>query len=276
MKRLFAFLALSLCFADCAGQPYREPGKGDRIGVLGVSGSNVSHNDRRAKGGETVRVGDTVTTGEDSSAIIDFDDGGFFQLDENTDPLFVVQRLQSGFCILIRMLKGQAFVDKQRFCIETPALDAASGSRINIRVTPKHTGIVVLQGNVSVSRPLEMRVKSGQQVSMDIGDKPQMRNLSERELARFVRWRDNYTFLGWCCTDNKVHSADHEQCPAGSFSFDKVPLEERCVPRFEPSSPIDFGLPVLRPHRSRGGDSPGDTEEGPPRTAPSPYPPPPK
>lgn len=244
-------LALLLALAGCAGGLYgnREPAPGMRIGTLGVSGSNVFLNGKRARGGEPLRVGDTVSTGTSSSGMIDFANGGVFQLDQDTDPIFVVKRLQAGFCILARIFRGQVFVDKQQFCIETPALDAINNSRINIRVTPRQTGIIVLAGNVSVSRPQAMRIVASQQLIMTLQGEGRVRALGERELADSVRWRKNYTFSGWCCKDSKVYPSDREQCSAGGFSFDRALLEAQCRPRDEPRFNFDFGLPIGGRHR---------------------------
>jgi hypothetical protein len=239
-------LALLLALGGCAGGVYhsREPVAGERIGTLGVAGSNVFLNGQRALGGEAIRVGDTVTTGNASSGLIEFADGGVFQLDQDTDPVFLVKRLQSGFCILARILRGQVFVDKQQFCIDSPALDAINNSRINIRVTAQQTGITVLQGNVSTLRPQAARILAGQQYVMNLRGVARMRQLNDAELADTVRWRNNYTFAGWCCKQQQVYPSDREQCGGGSFSFDRAGLEAQCKPRETPRIDFDFGRPM--------------------------------
>jgi len=243
-------LGLLLALTGCAGGAYsnKEPALGDRIGTLGVAGTQVFLNGTRAFGGEAIRVGDTVTTGSASSGLIEFADGGLFQLDQDTDPIFLVKRLQSGFCILSRILRGQVFIDKQQFCIDSPALDAINNSRINIRVSAQQTGITVLQGNVSVVRPQAARVLAGQQYVMNLRGVARMRQLDPDELLETVRWRNNYTFAGWCCKAQQVTPSDREQCGSGSFSFDRAALETQCTPRSEPRFDFDFGRP-LYPHR---------------------------
>jgi hypothetical protein len=252
-------LALLVALGGCAGGSYsqREPAAGERIGTLGVAGSQVFLNGKRAVGGEPIRVGDTVTTGSASSGLIEFSDGGLFQLDQNTDPVFLVQRLQSGFCILARILRGQVFVDKQQFCIDSPALDAINNSRINIRVTAQQTGITVLQGNVSVERPQAARILAGQQYVMNLRGVARMRQLSDAELAETVRWRNNYTFAGWCCKQQQVYPSDREQCAGGSFSFDRAGLEAQCRPRSEPRFDFDFGRPLYPRQRQPAPQQPG-------------------
>lgn len=238
-------LGLLLALTGCAGGIYnKEPALGDRIGTLGVAGSQVFLNGNRAFGGEAIRVGDTVTTGNASSGLIEFADGGLFQLDQDTDPIFLVKRLQSGFCILSRILRGQVFVDKQQFCIDSPALDAINNSRINIRVTAQQTGITVLQGNVNVVRPQAARILAGQQYVMNLRGVARMRQLDPAELLETVRWRNNYTFAGWCCKAQQVTPSDREQCGTGRFSFDRALLETQCRPRDPPQFDFGFGLPM--------------------------------
>ncbi|MEQ1602034.1 MAG: hypothetical protein HOP04_13925 [Methylophilaceae bacterium] len=219
------------------------PETGDTIGILGVSGSNVFLNGERAQNGALVKVGDTITTGQNSSGLVDFTSGGFFQLDENTDPIFLVKRLSEGVCIFIRIFKGQSFLDKQDFCIESPVLEAISHSQINIIVTTQQSGITVLKGNVAMVRPQPVRVKAGQRIIVHKQDGISLKSLSEPQLADIVRWRNNYTFQGWCCADNKLHSSDRNQCTTGNFSFNKAQLERSCAPRSE-SPNIRFNLPL--------------------------------
>ncbi|GAO35409.1 hypothetical protein SCT_0795 [Sulfuricella sp. T08] len=244
---------LGLLFAlggDAGGaNSQREPAMDERIGTLGVAGSQVFLNGTRALGGEAIHVGDTVTTGNASSGLIEFSDGGLFQLDQNTDPIFLVKRLQSGFCILAKILSGQVFVDKQPFCIDSPALDAINNSRINIRVTPQQTGITVLSGSVTVVRPESARILVSQQYIMTLQGEARTRQLSERELMEMLRWRKNYTFTGWCCKDQQVTHSDREQCGTAQFSFDRVLLEAKCRARDSPRFDLDFGLPMYPRHR---------------------------
>ena len=258
VRVLMPVLALLLALTGCAGGAYsnKEPALGDRIGTLGVAGSQVFLNGNRALGGEAIRVGDTITTGNASSGLIEFADGGLFQLDQNTDPIFLVKRLQSGFCILARILRGQVFVDKQQFCIDSPALDAINNSRINIRVTAQQTGITVLQGSVSVERPQAARILAGQQYVMNLREVARMRQLDPAELLETVRWRNNYTFAGWCCKEQQVYPSDREQCGTGRFSFDRALLEAQCKPRETPRIEFPFVLPKYPGHRSPAPTTP--------------------
>lgn len=64
--------------ASAGGSPSKMPETGDNIGVLGVSGPNVFLNGKQAQNGDLVKLGDTITTGKNSSGLIDFNDGGFF------------------------------------------------------------------------------------------------------------------------------------------------------------------------------------------------------
>ncbi len=245
MKTPITLLVLGLLLAAAGCAVKHEPLPGERIGTLGVSGTNVFLNGRQARGGEPVKVDDTITTGAGSSGMIEFTDGGIFQLDENTDPIFVVKRLQAGFCILARIFSGQAYVDKQEFCIETPALDAINHSRINILITPQQTGLTVFEGSVDVSRPQAIRLLPSQRITMTpLGEDVRVRTLSRQELAESIGWRNSYAFSGYCCRDYQVSPSPQGQCSPQDFSFDRELLESRCRPPDQPRFRFNiFGRP---------------------------------
>ena len=200
----------------------------NRIGVLGTAGPNVFLNSQHAQNGALVSEGDEVTTGANSSAIIDFTDGGFFQLDQNTDPLFLKQRLQAGYCILVRMMSGQAYLDKPAFCLETPTLTAINNSQVNIIATRQQSILTLLKGNVRITRPDTLSVRPGQQVTSTARGGISTRVLSKRALQDTTRWRSNYSFMGWCCVRNQIRKSPRQQCPAQDFSFNQQRLSTRC------------------------------------------------
>ena len=132
----------------------------------------------------------------------------------------------------MRILVGEAFLDKQNFCFESPLLEAVSHSRINIHVIPQETEVTVVKGNVGVVRPAQSRsVKAGQKFGVTKDGKVMFDDLSESQITETVSWRNNFTFQGWCCTDNKLHLSDRDQCTAGNFSFNKTLLGRSCAPK---------------------------------------------
>ncbi len=222
------------------------------IGMLGVAGSNVTLNTKPASSGTPVYVGDRVATGPASSAIIDFTDGGYFQLDQNTDPLFVIERLQAGICILAHLLVGQVFVEKREFCLETPDIQAINNSEINVQVTGNRTVLTVVRGKVLLLRPSGAPITTAQQLTASQQKQlATVRNVSSDELAELVRWRGGYRFQGWCCRDGKLSQSDRSDCATRGFSFNRQLLEKSCT---DNSPSLDFGeifrrqRPSHRPH----------------------------
>lgn len=129
--RFFAtpVLLIALVFVGCAPV---TPKAGDVIGVLRVSGPNVWLNDAPAGDGVQVRLGNSLATGAGSGALLEFGDGGHLQLDQNTDPIF--EWLEQSKCILVRIFKGQAFLNKGRACIEGPNISLVLNSEVNVLV----------------------------------------------------------------------------------------------------------------------------------------------
>ncbi|MDO9063772.1 MAG: FecR domain-containing protein, partial [Sulfuricella sp.] len=136
------FLPASLPFAS------RVPAT--LIGTVGISDGGVRINGEMAGNGDAVTGGDTVATGPGNSAVIDFIDGGYIHLDQNSKAIFVKKRLRHDTCNMAHMLSGQAFLDKDPFCFETPHLKALSTGLANVRVTTEQTEIVVLRGKFTL------------------------------------------------------------------------------------------------------------------------------
>src|SRR5690242_1817148 len=89
------------------------PPGGERplIGELGTSGVSVFRNGLPAASGTRIYSGDSVTTGPNSSGMILFANGGYFQLDQNTDPFFSWATVAGVRCILVKLANGQGYVD---------------------------------------------------------------------------------------------------------------------------------------------------------------------
>lgn len=252
-QRWLQCLAGIVCIVLPACTPAPRLDANHPIGTLGVAGGNVTLNDKPGSNGAPVYVGDRVATGPASSAIIDFTDGGYFQLDQNTDPLFVIERLQAGICILAHLLVGQVFVEKREFCLETPDIQAINNSEINVQVTGDRTLLTVVRGKVTLRRPSGAPITTAQQL-MASQKKQQatVRNVSSDELAELLRWRGGYRFRGWCCRNGKLSQSDRNDCAAQLFSFNRQLLEKSCAVK---SPTLDFGeiFHRQRPsHRPRG------------------------
>lgn len=192
LRSLCVFLILPvLVAAGCASLP---PGAGQSIGVLRVSGPNVWLDQVPARDGDPVRIGSSLATGPGSSALLEFRDGGYLQLDENTDPIF--EWLAQSKCILIRILKGQAYLKRERACVEGPNLSLVLNSEANLRIEaqPGVSEVTLLRGSAEISVPDRLRLLPGQRFVAGVRTVASLRNLTPNELRSVVAWRGNYRF----------------------------------------------------------------------------------
>jgi hypothetical protein len=233
LQYFLPILLVIYILSGCAIPP-TEPSK-DLIGTLRISGSNVFLNRTEAQNGLRVYNGDNVTTGSNSSAIIEFPTGGFVQLDENTDPIFTWERFQTGICLIIKILRGQAWVEESQYCVvlKTPNTDALTNSKVNIKVAPRRSVITVLQGNVTIERPQKLRIQGSEQVAISERGIEAVRKLTKRELRSVVSWRGVYEFQGWCCIDGEVFESHPQDCRrrGGYFDYNEIEVRRRCQPR---------------------------------------------
>lgn len=185
-------ILLLLLLAGCAPV---TPTSRNGIGVVRVSGPNVWINNTPARNGETIQLGNTLTTGSGSSALVEFFDGGELQLDENTDPLF--EWLEQSKCILIRIIKGQAYLRKERACIEGPNLSLVLDSEVNLafQQPPGQSVVTLLRGSAEVTAPVRTKLVPGQQLELSFDRTvPTVRTLPRAELQDITRWRKAYRF----------------------------------------------------------------------------------
>jgi hypothetical protein len=148
------FLAFAVIIGGCTPPAVQRDGGRDYIGQLGTSGSAVFVNGAPASAGTRIFSGDKVTTGPYSSAVVLFASGGYFQLDENTDPFFSWQTIEDVRCILVGMAQGQAYEDDTPACVSSPAGDALAHSVVNIQVSASETVFTLLSGNLMLARPV--------------------------------------------------------------------------------------------------------------------------
>ncbi|HBG06391.1 MAG: hypothetical protein A2075_05650 [Geobacteraceae bacterium GWC2_58_44] len=186
-----SLILLLLEVAGCASLP---PRPGDSIGILRVSGPNVWLNNAPANDGEPVRIGSSLATGPGSSALLEFRDGGYLQLDENTDPIF--EWLEQSKCILIRIFKGQAYLKRERACVEGPNLSLVLNSEVNLRIQarPGVSEVTLLRGRADVSAPTPITLLPGQQFVASERRITALRTLSPAELRSIVAWRGEFRF----------------------------------------------------------------------------------
>ncbi len=245
---LFAAVVVALVVLDVgaslpAGAP--DPGR-EAIGTLGVTGPGVSVNGTQVLSGVTIYSGDEISTGSATSAIVLFSDGGFFQIDQNTDPSFLTEAIEGVRCILVRFFDGQGYGDDTHTCIDTSATTAAMGSAVNVRVTRQQTVLTLLRGQLVVTRPRRADLRPGDEVTAEAGRSTiTVRPLSPAQLRERTAWRAPYRFLGWCRDERgEARNSFLDECERERFSF--LPPPRGNVP-FE-TAPWPVGpLPLIQP-----------------------------
>lgn len=188
---LLAAVALTACVPP--GPPSSRPGP--EIGTLLVAGPNVFLNGRRARSGLPVFHGDRVSTGAASSARINFNGGGFVELDENTDPFW--QWLQeAGRCVIEFVIRfGQVYGESDA-CALSMVSDTSSAlidTVFHVRVTANRVHFAVLAGRVRILSP-QRRIVHSRQQALIRGGRVGVRSLSPAQFRRLTRWRRRYDF----------------------------------------------------------------------------------
>lgn len=191
---------LMVCYAPSGGAASSEREVIGRLLVSNTSAGSVPEvllNGRLAQNGEWIFSGDSVVTGSNSSAIVAFGDGGFLQLDENTDPILSWQTFNNVRCILARIFHGQMYVDRSGLCIESPAATVVANSRVNLYVTQDLSVVTLLEGKVSIDRPRSITLAPAQEAIAQLHPpalRGKVRNLLPAELDQRIAWRQRYQF----------------------------------------------------------------------------------
>jgi len=211
------------------------------IGTLEVYGANGYLNGRPAASGARVRDGDTISTGEDTSMRLRLVDGGVLQLDENTDP----QLLREAACIVVRILKGQTFVEAKRICISDPNLEVVLNSRANLRSEGRRSVFTLLDGRAEMRRPERRALAPMTQLTVRDGVVESVRRLSPGEAEKISGWTTRYASrgptrgggivppepVGWCCIDGRLSRSTPGRCneARGRFYPNEAEARKSCV-----------------------------------------------
>lgn len=171
------------------------------VGTLRAAGKNVTVNGRPVEKEADVYNGDDVATGPASSALLEFDDGGMVQLDENTDPSWLRSGDALGRCSLVMSLKyGQFYAEtpaaqKCGWRVELHALEPLGATKFNLDAGSAPTSrLSVLDGRVDVAGPKRVSVGASEQAEVSGARVVETRPLSPAEVTAVVAWRANYTF----------------------------------------------------------------------------------
>jgi hypothetical protein len=172
--------------------------RGRPIGELRVSGSEVFLNGRHARGGETVRDGDNVSTGPHSSALIELSEGrGEIVLNESTDPT-LKQFWSDMICVIeITLGIGEIFADGKdecQFVVKHSNVEFDPRSAFDANAEKRSLVVTVLRGGGRVTDPVLTTVKECEQLRIVDRTVGFRRCLSPMQLKALIAWRLQYSF----------------------------------------------------------------------------------
>jgi hypothetical protein len=194
-----SFLAILVCVvAGCAQTPPPPPPwenlppiREDSIGRLQVDGANAFINGMHAANGAYVKDRDRVTTGPGTSArVILNPPGGIVQLDQNTDPDFIL--IKEGTCLLIKFAKGQGLLKNVK-CVEAEGGDIAIvlKSLVNFKAAEHEAQVTVLEGHVDVTSPPNAAVGQFQRYTF-VGGGGTLEQLTQEQANATAAWAMGY------------------------------------------------------------------------------------
>ena len=194
LRLLLLFAVCAAALAGCAAGPqYAEPPlppiRLDTIGRLRVDGPNAFINGVRVPSGSYVADGDSVTTGERTSAIVVLNDGGEIQLDADTDPL-----IRQGVCLIMEMVRGRVALRNLK-CQEFKGPGGVHGrarSFVHIEAGAQATRVTVLTGEVNMFSPTEATLGADMQYVALADGTAQVLQLTAAQAVATVAWTRNY------------------------------------------------------------------------------------
>ena len=189
------FAAGALAISGCAPiapitsiEQNLPPPREGTIARFAVDGPNAYLNGQRVTSGGYVSDGDEVATGPGTSAILLLNQGGYIQLDENTDPLF-----KEGFCLLMKIFHGQVLFSNTK-CLEVETVNMAvvAHSMVNIKSSEQETQMTVIDGRVEVRSPTDAELGKFDEYVAARDGTAEVRRLTPEEASGRVRWIQRY------------------------------------------------------------------------------------
>lgn len=236
----FRWLWVTICASSCVPPSLYVTSPG-RLGIIEVSGPEVYVDGRQGRSGDEIFDGAHVSTGLGSSARIRFADGGFCQLDENTDPWFSIGRdpVTGKKCLHVRVGFGQIYMYKHDVCFDTPDVAGIMNSKANFKITgDQETIIALIEGGAHIHRPAGLILTSKQLAVFSKGnivEGPRM--MSDKEIREIPSWIHRFHFpniptsdQGWCCAYGKLSQTSRQDCERnhGFFSHDRNEAMQKC------------------------------------------------
>ena len=120
-----------------------------------------------AQTGQALLAGDRFYTGPGTRMKVDFWNGGYIELDENTDPSL----LQDLNCLVVSLFRsGRIFVDKSNACVESLGTKSQQFSKVAYAVVPAaspYLQITVVEGEARTLLPAVATVPGGWRIDLD-------------------------------------------------------------------------------------------------------------
>ncbi|MGR8981535.1 MAG: hypothetical protein ACU84H_15795, partial [Gammaproteobacteria bacterium] len=139
-RLLFSITVILISGCYPGHRPYSPPVPDNRLYIGHIEfnkGTQAFINGQIARQGDAVFDKDRVTTGDETSVSVLFREGGFIQLDANTDPDFF-KWLDSARCLIKAFIQvGQVYGETGNDCdllIEDAHLEALAHTRFNLEV----------------------------------------------------------------------------------------------------------------------------------------------
>lgn len=170
-----------------------------------------------AQVGQTLLAGDRFFTGPGTRMKVDFWNGGYMELDENTDPgLF-----QDLSCLVVSLFRsGRIFVDKSDACVESLGTRSQQFSKVVYSVMPAgpYLQITVVDGQARTLQPAVAVAPRGWRIDVNsrsiLGDGRAYR-VSDEAIQQSIGWTLYYR---------------NRRVPAPEFPIFRLPVPPVALP----------------------------------------------
>ena len=118
--------------------------------------------------GQALLAGDRFYTGPGTRMKIDFWNGGYLEIDENTDPSL----FQDLNCLVVSLFRsGRIFIDKSNACVESLGTKSQQFSKVAYSVMPAgaYLQITVVEGEARTLQPAPATIPAGWRIDLTSG-----------------------------------------------------------------------------------------------------------
>ena len=171
--------------------------------------------------GQALLAGDRFYTGPGTRMKIDFWNGGYIEIDENTDPSL----FQDLNCLVVSLFRsGRIFVDKSNACVESLGTKSQQFSKVAYAVMPAaspYLQITVVEGEARTLEPAPATVPAGWRIDLTgrglLGDGRPYR-VPEEAIRQSIGWTQYYR--------NRIRSTPAPEFPLFRFPRPQYPTPQ--------------------------------------------------